>query len=236
VEQLQIGNTTVESVSGSWFSPASSNNEKWISDAPIHTFRWQKDGFYFTLQFWVNDTFSPAYLSEDNIREMVETFLGTRAALSEKLNLNNLKSQEEIKLASGMEVLTPTVLPEGFVFSRAVYEPENRRVVLIYQPENSIQDPNSARLVIFETPATPSQKPDSFEGYPPEALQKITNGQFNGTFIHGAVVNGVYDPDFGLAVEGQTNSLNITIHFYNSANSSTQLGKEEMISIAESLK
>lgn len=238
VEQLQLGNTTVESVIGSWFAPGDSNTEHWVPEAPVHTFRWQKDGFYFTLEFWVNDTFSPAYLSEKNRQEILEIFLGTRVNLSENFNLNNIKSLEEAEMASGMQILAPATLPEGWVFSHAVYEPENRRVILIYLPENSSKGPNtnSASLVIIETPITPSQKPASYDGYPPEALEEITIGQFNGTFIQGAVVDGIYNPNFGFSIQGQTDLLNITINYYKTNSDSVQLDKEQMIAIAESLQ
>lgn len=237
VEQIQIGNIMVESVIGSWFAPADTNEETWLSEAPVHTFRWQKDGFYFSLEFWINDTFSPAYLPEDTRQEMLEIFIGTRSVLSDKLNLNNLKSIEEAKDVSGMQLLEPAYLPEGWVFSRAVYEPENQRVVLIYLPQGNSQGlkTNGPSLVIFETPITPQQIPVSYDGYPPDALENITSEQFNGTFVQGALVDEVYDPEFGLSVQGQTDSLNITINFYNSADDSFRLDKEQLIAIAKSM-
>ena len=234
VKEFMVGTTSVESVPGSWFAPINSDTEEWNSDAPVHTFRWQKDGFFFSVQFWVNDSFSPAYLSADDMTAFLETLIGTRSTLPEKTNFNDLKSREDIVSASGMQILMPTVLPDGCQFSHAVYEPENKRVVLIYQFGNGNQRSQQAKLVIFETPLTSSQGTSSFDGYPEGAVERLTIGDQESTYIHGALVDGTYDANFGSAILEQTNSLNITIQFYASAASS--LDKASLIEVVKSLK
>ena len=234
IKEFMVGTTPVESVLGSWFAPINSDMEEWSSDAPVHTFRWQDDSFFFSAQFWVNDSFSPAYLSEADMTAFLETLIGTRSTLPEKTNLNDLKSKDEIVIASGMQILMPTVLPDGFQFSHAVYEPENKRVVLIYPFGDGNQRSQQAKLVIFETPIASSQGASSFDGYPEGAVERLTIGDQEITYIHGAMVDGTYDENKGSAILEQTNSLNITIQFYGSA--TTSLDKASLIEVAKSLK
>jgi hypothetical protein len=234
VKEFIVGTTSVESVLGSWFAPLNSTTEEWSSDAPVHTFRWQEDDFFYSIQFWVNDSFSPAYLSVEDRTAFLETLIGTRSAFPEKINLNNLLSQDEIIAASGMQILMPTVLPDGFQFSHAVYEPENKRVVLIYPFENGNQGSDQAKIVIFETPINSSQGTVSFDGYPEGAVERLTIGDVESTYIHGALMDGKYDENFGSGILEQTNSLNISIQFYGSA--TVSLDKASLIEVAKSLK
>lgn len=234
VKEFMVGTTPVESVLGSWFSPLNSTTEEWYSDAPVHTFRWQEDGFFYSTQFWVNDSFSPAYLSVEDRTAFLETLIGTRPALPEKINLKNLLSQDEIISVSGMQILMPTALPDGFQFSHAVYEPENKRVVLIYPFGNDNQSSNQAKIVIFETPINSPQGTISFDGYPEGAVERLIIGDMESTYIRGALVDGKYDENFGSGILEQTNSLNISIQFYGSA--TVSLDKESLIEVAKSLK
>lgn len=237
IEQIQVGDITVEAVNGSWYSAAGSNQEEWINNAPVYTFRWQQDGFTFTLQFLVGDTFSPAYLSKDDVQAVVEMVIGTRSALPEKVNLNNLSSIEEAEQIAGFNLLAPTILPDGFVLGQIVYEPENKRAVFVYQPKDTGGSMNHPSLIIFEiltNHEVPSvQIPETL---PPEAIEQVKIGEASGTFRRGAMVDGNYDPRSGLSLHWETNDLSITIDYSGSSSHSDQLEKADLVKIAEGLQ
>lgn len=237
IESFQIGETLVEHVAGAWFGEAGSGTTTWTPSAVIRTFRWQQEGFYMTLQFMLGDTFSPAYLPEEEMEALVGVILGAQATLPEGVNLNNLKNLEEVEKASGLQLLAPNVLPEGFVFSQGVYEPENKRIILIYSPEEGSRASRATSLTIFEFPLTPSQEqPNNYAGYPAGAVEEVNIGLFTGTFVRGAVVNGSYDPDEGLSVSWQTAELRIIVRFTHSSMYADRIEKEEIIRIAESME
>jgi hypothetical protein len=232
-----MGDILVEVASGSWYSSTGSNQLEWIDDASAHTFRWQQDSFIFTLQFLVGDTFSPAYLTKEDMQAVVEVVVGVRSELPTKVDLNNLKSVEEVEQVAGFQLLAPTLLPEGFVLERAVYEPENQRAIFIYRPNDTAGSMNHPSLIIFEVLKSdemlPAKYPDDF---PAEAIEQVKIGETSGTLTRGAIVDGKYDPSSGLSLHWETNNLSITINYSGSSEHSAQLEKVDMIKLAEGLQ
>ena len=237
IEQIRVGDIMVEAVSGAWFSATGSNQSEWINDSSAYTFRWQQDGFTFTVQFMMGDTFSPAYLTKDKMQAVVEVVIGTQSELPANLDLNNLKTVEEVKQVTSFPLLAPTLLPEGFILERAVYEPENQRAILIYRPNNTAGSMNHPSLIIFEVLKSdeipPAQYPADF---PAEAIEQVKIGEASGILTRGAIVDGRYDPSFGLSLHWETNSLSITINYSGSSEHSAQLEKVDMIKLAEGLR
>jgi hypothetical protein len=230
VETLDIGGTAVEYVSGMWFSGVGSDTEQWISGQPVHTFIWQEADFYFTLQFLVDETFSPAYLSQQDMTTEIEAVMGLRTSWPDKVNLNYLTSYDAVEKAAGFDILTPSVLPEGFIFNYGVYEPENQRAVLIYRSEDGLSDDS---LVIFEIAgATPAV---SWDGFPAGSVEAVSIGVTTGTFIRGAIVDSVYDPDFGLSIIWQIDGLYVQVRF-TGGGSPVQLEEDAMLAIARSMR
>lgn len=229
VEMMEIGGIPVEYVNGTWLAAAGSVTEQWIAGQSVNTFHWQSGGFYYTLQFWVDDTFSPAYLSKQDMITEIEIVMGLRTSWPDKVNLNNLTSYEDVERAAGFDILTPSVLPEGFVLSHGAYEPENQRVVLIYRSKDGSSEDS---LVIFEIAgATPA---NSWDGFPAGAVETVSIGTTTGTFVRGAIVDDVYDPDFGLSVNWVTDGLFIQVRF-TGGSSSAQLD-EAILEIARSMR
>jgi len=74
----------------------------------------------------------------------------------------------------------------------------------------------------------------TINGLPPDAIVKVMIGNNPGAFVRGAVVDGVYDPEFGLTLWWQIGELQISLHFHNSANFPARLEMEDVIAIAES--
>lgn len=236
VEQLQIGGVLVEYVQGIWFAAPGAASEQWDSAAEVHTFRWQSGEYAYSLFFGLNETFSPAYLTESQMLALVEVLLGARAALPVALNLNNLESIAALEQAAGFDILAPALIPEGFVFERGVYEPENQRVILLYTPAANSRYTSGTRLVIFELPLAAAGTPAGVEGFPPEAVASVTVNGFPGTLVRGALVDGQYDPDFGLSLRWSTSSLFINMRFTSSQGLPVEISPEDFLQIGISLE
>ena len=120
--------------------------------AMFHTYHWQAGEFYFSLVFMFDesDTWSPAYWTRDGMLAMIEIVMGVRSEFPEQLNYNNLTSIVQAEAAAGFDILAPAVLPEGFVFTRAVFEPDSGRVLLFYQPEAGSFAVSGVQLLIIE--------------------------------------------------------------------------------------
>jgi hypothetical protein len=233
VEQIQVGDVPVEHVTGMWFAEQGAAWETWDPNVPLQTFRWEDDGFYFTLQFVLGETFSPAYLSQQDMITEIEVLMGLQTSWPDTVNLNYLTSYEAVEEAAGFDIITPSMLPEGFVFSHGVYEPGNQRVVLIYRPEDGSRYSSGTSLVIFEIPgATPAV---SWDDFPAGAVETVSIGATTGTFVRGAIVDGVYDPGFGLSVLWETGGLHIQVRFAG-GDSPAQLDEAAILEIARSMK
>lgn len=236
-EQIEIDGRPVEMVEGSWFTAAGADLEqKWAADAPVHTFRWQQDGFTFTLEFWINEVFSPAYLEPEDMQAMVEVAMGKRAAFPtypQRLDLQNL-SLEQAQEQAGYKVVAPALLPEGFIFSRAAYDPASALVVLFYEPADASRHNTGTSLLVFQTPQVSTQT--VWDGYPPEALETVEINGYEALLAHGSLVDNRYEADTALFLEWTTERLKITVRFYTSDTSAPRLTQEDMIAIAESMQ
>ena len=154
VEQLTVGDTPVEYVRGGWFGEPGSGTESWSSGSIYHTYRWQAGDFYYALVFMFDefDTWSSAYWTREGMIAMLEIILGLRADFPEQVNYNNLTSLEQAEEIAGYDLLVPSVLPEGFVFSRAMYEPNLERVILYYQPQEGTRAVSGVNLLVIQNP------------------------------------------------------------------------------------
>jgi hypothetical protein len=96
---------------------------------------------------------------------------------------------------------------------------------------------NHPSLVIFEiltNHEVPSvQIPETL---PPEAIEQVKIGEASGTFRRGTMVDGNYDSSSGLSLYWETNDLSITINYSGSSSHSDQLGKADLVKIAEGLQ
>jgi len=237
VEQIEIDGTPVEMVEGTWFTAAGGDlQETWAADAPVHTFRWQQDGFTFTLEFWVNETFSPAYLEPEDMQAMVEVAMGKRTAFPtypQRLYLQNL-SLEQAQEQAGYTLVAPALLPEGFIFSRAAYDPSMELVVLYFEPADASRHNTGTSLLVFQTPQVST--PTVWDGYPPEALETLEINGYEALLARGSMVNDRYEADAAQFLEWKTERLKITVRFYASDTSAPRLTREDMIAIAESVE
>jgi len=224
-------------VGGSWFNDEDGSSETWQPASIFHTFRWMEGETYFTLEilFDDNDTWSPAYWTEEGMLALVEIVMGARADFPATINLNYLTSIEQAEEVSGLDLLAPALLPEGFIFARGAYDAETGLVRLFYQPDDGSRGSSGISLVIIQG-AAGSQPAPTWEGYPPEALAAVSVGGFPAVFARGGVTDGIYDPEAGLHLAWETAELSIHMIFSAPADSSIRLEHAEMIAIAESLE
>ncbi|HNS38604.1 MAG TPA: hypothetical protein PKM01_12530, partial [Anaerolineaceae bacterium] len=180
------------------------------------------------------DTFSPAYLTAVDRQAQIEVLLGARAALPERMNLNNLESIEAVRAVSEQPVLAPTLLPEGFIFGHGVYE--TGRVVLIYEPAAGTRYSGNTSLTIFETPLNPGAAPLTYDNYPPGAVETVAIGPYSGTLVRGQMMDNVFDPDAGASLVWQTETLNINLWVRYSSTYAARLAPEDLITLAGSME
>ena len=237
VEQMTLGGVLVEYVGGSWYGEAGAGAETWHPDSIHHTFRWQQGDFFFSLEilFDNNDTWSPAYWTRDGMLAMVEIAMGARTDFPEAINLNNLTSIAQAEQAAGFDLLVPATLPEGFVFSRAVFVPESGQVRLFYRPQDGSRGSSGVGLVIVEKQGT-GQLAEAWEGYPAGAVETVMVGSSQATFARGSMADGIYDPEANLYLVWNTTELSIKMIYSAQSAYPTHLDQEELIAIAESME
>jgi hypothetical protein len=236
VEQLTVGDIAVEYVKGGWSGDSGLGIETWGADSIMHTFHWQDGDLYFTLVFMFDDsdTWSPAYWTKDGMQAMIEIITGQRAEFPEQVNYNNITSIAQAEEIVGFELLVPSVLPEGFVFTHVVYEPDSERAMLFYQPQEDSRAVSGVNLVIIES--QDMEQSFSWEGYPQDAVEEVLIGSRPATFARGVIVDGVYDPDTNLYLVWNTTDLSIELIFWASENYPARLEKADMLAIAVSME
>ena len=69
VEDVLLGNLWAKFVQGT------SDNGKWINDAPMYRLRWEAHGFYFTLIFSGNEATSKGFITKDDLVKLAEQLL-----------------------------------------------------------------------------------------------------------------------------------------------------------------
>jgi len=166
----------------------------------------------------------------------VEVAMGKRAdfpAYPQRLYLQNL-SLEQAQEQAGYTVVAPSLLPEGFIFSHAAYDPIMELVVLYYEPADASRHNTGTSLLVFQTPQTGT--PTVWDGYPPEALETVEINGYEALLARGSVVDKRYEADAALFLEWTTERLKTTVRFYASDTSAPRLTREEIIAIAESVQ
>ena len=236
VEQLTIENIPVEYVKGGWFGAVGSGIETWHTDSVYHTYRWQVGETYFSLVFMFDDTdtWSPAYWTRDGMFAMAEIIMGVRAEFPEQVNYNNLTNLAQVESVLGYDLLLPTILPEGFVFTRAIYEPGSGRILLSYQPQQDSRAVSGVHLWIIES-AQPAGL-ETWAGYPSTALEEVMVGEYPATFVRGMLLDGIYDPDINTHLVWTTPELSLEILYTCPAEYALRLDQAQLIAIAESMQ
>lgn len=67
VEMVRVGEWEAQLVRGTWFTANGADHAEWVDDVEKHTLRWQAGEVVIEVQSMMNETFSPAYLSRDDL-------------------------------------------------------------------------------------------------------------------------------------------------------------------------
>lgn len=231
IERHRIGDVVVESVDGSWFQMLGSNFETWEKDSPVYSYRWQQGGFSYILQFIFNNDWDPGYLSEENRLKLIGLLVGAEGEAPERWNLNHL-SLADVKEVAEFPALVPAQDLAGLAFDAAVYEKETPRMVFLYKPDSA-----NLEMRIFEMPVAVSGSPADYSAYPAGAVEQVRVGATPATLIRGGMLNGSYDPNAGISLIWQTETIFIHIWIYAPGGSMPpQVEKEALIAFAEGMR
>jgi hypothetical protein len=167
---------------------------------------------------------------------MLEVMMGVSYEFPEQVNIINLTSIEQAEQVSGIDLLAPTVLPEGFIFSHAAYEPRAGHVVLFVQPQEGTRASADTQLLVFERRLA-DQTPYNWDGYPSSAVEAVLVGDSPATYVRGGVVDGEYAAESARRYQVWTiGDLSLEIIIFTPEYTPIRLEKDDLIAIAESMQ
>lgn len=260
---FQIGAYHVELVQGGWYTHDGSSSNEWSNLPETYTIRWDTEDRSIEMFFMLNESFSPAYISRDEMITLAESMIlcpttektacvgshvvPTRQPMpqgvDDRLAYLNLTDVEPL---TGFDILEPGLLPEGLSFSHARFSSSGKFLWLEYGAfAPDLMHANGPSLRISQG-LLPDFKANG-EDYPPEAIDLVEINGFAGKVYHGsletqAVSSGQTDPtptwnrDSGsIQVYWETGTMWYSIWFYPGSNGGERLSKESIVRIAESL-
>ncbi|MEA4811071.1 MAG: hypothetical protein VB108_00700 [Anaerolineaceae bacterium] len=163
VETQIIKGITVESIKQTadqslkpHISPQNINNPKAPSNE-YRIYRWQKEGFYYSLIFlneW-NYKEIKLRLDEGEMVEVLELALGARKHLDIPSSPNYVPRPFDLEEKAGFTTLVPSEIPLGYAYSQTAYDPKNRTITFTFLPmpdKNKLGFgfPKSSKLEIVE--------------------------------------------------------------------------------------
>jgi hypothetical protein len=149
IQEVKVGEYFGEYVIGNYFSDSSSSSYKWGYHGTYHL-RWTEGERKFELRHdGCVDLRYEFCTSPEQLIRIAEALVYQPEPRSE-LRADYLKSPEEAALISGFTILTPTILPEGFVFDHGTYDTELKQIRLSYTPTSYV--PGTAELHIVIRP------------------------------------------------------------------------------------
>jgi hypothetical protein len=225
IQEVKVGEYFGEYVVGNYFSDAPSSSYKWGYHG-TYRLRWTEGERRFELRHdgCVDLRYEFCSSSPDKLIRIAESLVYDPIPSSE-LRADYLKSPEEATLISGFTILSPTILPEGFVFDHGNYDTDLKQIRLSYTATSS--DPGTTEILIvirplIEIAANPG------EDWSVEGESVDING-YPGFYSSGSPYNH--------AVSWEENGMRITISFYASE---TAFGggftKDQVLEIARSLQ
>jgi len=149
IQEVKVGEYFGEYVIGNYFSDSSSSSYKWGYHG-TYRLRWTEGERKFELRHdGCVDLRYEFCTSPEQLIRIAEALVYQPEPRSE-LRADYLKSPEEAALISGFTILTPTILPEGFVFDHGTYDTELKQIRLSYTPTSYV--PGTAELLIVIRP------------------------------------------------------------------------------------
>jgi hypothetical protein len=231
VEKITVNGFEGEMVQGGWLALAGEDWETWESRLPVTTLRWFDGEIYIKIQFHLNETFSPAYLS---LPQMLHVAESVRPAPESGLQLTPVPANtafQEMEKQFGYNLLEPGFLPAGYELREVEQVPGRIQVDARYRPAASAE--TGPRLTISQIPLSVLPKVEP-QDYPPDSVKIVDINGSPGRLMD-AVDEGpdVY-PSWFLFWE--TPDLAMSIWFYPGPNISAEDAKGMLIEIAKSMK
>ena len=260
IETVDVGGASAEFVQGAWFIANGASEKTWESETGTYTLRWREGDVTISIQFFLNESFSPAYLEKDEMlavaRSITQEAAGSEIPLvaageqpgaAPATNQPDLfTSIPDLEARAGFDVLEPGLLPEGLAFSHARYNSSFGSVSLFYgsfAPDRIHAD--GPVLVVIQAPLTRTGGGPTIE-YPPGAIQTIKINGYLGQLMQGSIETFMAEPgqptpepvwhanDGTFNLSWETDEASLTIHF-GPAGKGGRITLEELLQIAESL-
>lgn len=149
IQEVKVGEYFGEYVVGNYFTDAESSSYKWGYHG-TYRLRWTEGEKRFELRHdGCVDIRYEFCTSPDELIRVAESLVYDPKPSSE-LRPDYLKNPEEAAIISGFTILTPTILPEGFVFDHGTYNTDLKQIRLSYTSTSS--DPGTAEILIVIRP------------------------------------------------------------------------------------
>lgn len=243
IQKVEVNGNYAEFARGVFVVLPGTASATWNADVPVERLRWSEGDRWFSLEKF-GDTAPVEYLDKEAMIALAASLVDRPSQLTiPSLGDDYKLSLAEVETAAGFDVLEPTILPAGFEFMFAQYDPAGQFVRMMYRPIE--QDQASAGLLILQTPRRVAGDLSSCSVCPAGMEEQV---QVNGTiayYTRGALFTGsdieplstpVWQPDDpNYSLTWATPDLIITINFSANEWYGGQISREDLIRIAESM-
>ncbi len=223
---FSLGETVGEYVEGTWLNQYGTTQQEWYNHAPPYTFAWQDELYRYTVRFFVGDDFSPAYLTRQQMMDFLEVYFGAKSGLTDGINLNYLTDLTQAEDLAGFHILFPQAIPGGFEFSHAVYEPQNKRLILKFVPVAADRETGGVSLVILEMPAAALTEENNCD---------VSAGNTQAVSIIGAAGCLSMTGDTSASLHWRSDDVEISLLYQSSTSNPVRLGEAQLLEIARSM-
>jgi hypothetical protein len=218
-----------EYVQGYFVNYPGSTTTTWDSNAGIHRLRWQEDGIAFQIEVVGG---RPGFETKEDLVALAESLVYSPNIDVNLLRPDYLPSVADAELISGLDLLEPTILPEGFSFDYAAYDTNSRTVTLHYWNG----DPQMETIHISQSPLSADGLPDLAVHYPDGMVESIQINGLPGQFVRGIFYEGVWQINRPRNIVWAAQGMQIFLSFDGNIDYGMQLDKGDLIAIAESMK
>jgi hypothetical protein len=189
VRTLEVAGKSVELVQGGWMTLDGAATSTWEKDIEVYTLRWVENGIFYSLNFFLNETSSPAYLDADERAGVIASLKHCQAE-------DYTCAVSQASAAAGFVPWQFPQVPEGYVYKSVYYQPGT--TAIWYGNEGGelgvLQSRDS-----FEK----SDRVSDWFSVPEDAIQKVSVGGQAGEYVNGSFVakpgedHATWAPDSG---------------------------------------
>jgi hypothetical protein len=176
VETVLIDSIEAEFVRGQWFVPNGSTESVWENNAEIYTLRWQINEITISLEFFLNDTFYPAYLKQDEMLAIARSL--------KRCSKVDTAHECGVRQASAAVDFTPWQLPaapDGFTFQSVDYQAD--QTAIWYAND-------TGKIGIFQSyqDFSTHKGETTWPSAPPQAIQNVTMKGLAAEYVRGEFI------------------------------------------------